>query len=85
MHNLIANKHCNKGNSFEVPVINLSSNTLGSTPLRYGLCQSFVDKCKCIKKDLSIEFEVLLTTFHKYVEQSDKENFHKYLTFQQML
>ena len=45
--------------SYQVPVINLSSQVLDTKPLKYGLHQSFTDKNKFVKRNVAVELESL--------------------------
>ena len=54
-------KHANK--TSQVPVKNLSDYDMDMSSLKYGLNHSFIDKDKCIKKDLAVEFESLVTSY----------------------
>ena len=45
--------------SYQVPVINLSSHGLDTKPLQYGLHQSFTDKNKFVKRNATVELESL--------------------------
>ena len=63
--------------SYQVPVINLSSQVLDTKPLKYGLHQSFTDKNRFVKRNAAVELEALAASQDHYVEQSDKEAFHE--------
>ena len=65
--------------SYQVPVINLSSQVLDTKPLKYGLHQSFTGKNKFVKRNVAAELESLAASLDHYVEQSNKEAFHEYL------
>ena len=65
--------------SYQVPVINLSSQVLDTKQLKYGLHQSFTDKNKFFKRNVAFKLEALAASLGHFVEQSDKEAFHEYL------
>ena len=67
----------NRG-SYQVPVINLSSQVLDTKPLKYGLHQSFTDQNKFDKRNVAVELGVLAASLDHYVEQSNKEAFQEY-------
>ena len=61
-------------------MINLSSvQSIDVSPLEHGLKQCFVDKDKCIKEDIAVEFETLCRSVDKDISPHDKENFHEFL------
>ena len=65
--------------SYQVLVIDLSSEVLDTKPVRYGLHQSFTDKNKFVKRNVSVELEALAASLDHYVQQSDKETFQECL------
>ena len=62
-----------------MPVINLSYQDLDTKPFKYGLPQFFTDKDKFVKRKVAVELETLAASLDHYIEQSNKESFHKYL------
>ena len=65
--------------SYQVPVINLSSQVLDTKQLKFGLHQSFTDKSKFFKRNVAVELEALAASSDHYFWQFDKEAFHEYL------
>ena len=59
--------------------MNLSSESLDLSSLKYGLHQSFVDKKKYVKQKVAIEIESVAVRLDKYVDVSMKETFHELL------
>ena len=59
--------------------MNLSSESLDLSSLKYGLYQSFVDKKKYVKQKVAIEIESVAVRLDKYVDVSMKETFHELL------
>ena len=59
--------------------MNLSSESLDLSSLKYGLHQSFVDKNNYIKQNVAIEMESLAVRLDKYVNVPMKETFPDFL------
>ena len=59
--------------------MNLLTENINTTPLRYGLHQSFTDKNKYVKINVSVEFETLTGFLDPHFTHREKESFHKYL------
>ena len=59
--------------------MNLSSASLDLSLLKYGLCQSFVDKHKYVKQNVAVEMESVALSLDNYVDVSMKETFHEFL------
>ena len=59
--------------------MNLSSESLDLSSLKYGLHQSFVDKNKYVKRNVAAEMESIAVRLDKYVDISRKETFHELL------
>ena len=66
-------------NSYQVLVINLSSQVLDTKPLKHGLHQSFTDKNKFVKRNVAVELESLACSLDHYAEESNNEAFYEYL------
>jgi len=64
---------------YNVPIINISSKDLNTTPLKYGLHQCFIDKNKFTKQNIAIEMENLATNLNKSVKDDQREEFHNFL------
>ena len=76
---ILSFKVLKKRDFYQVPVIHLSSQVLDTDPLNYGLYQSFTDKNK-FSREILFELESLAASLDHYVEQSNKEAFHEYLS-----
>ena len=48
-----------KDSRYQVPILNLSTENINTTPLRYGLHRSFTDKNKYVKRNVAVELETL--------------------------
>ena len=59
--------------------MNLSSESLDLSSLKYGLHQSFVDKNKYVKRNVAVEMKSRAVRLDKYVDVSMKETFHGFL------
>ena len=59
--------------------MNLLTENINTTPLRHGLHQSFTDKNKYVKINVSVEFETLAGFLDPHFTHREKESFHKYL------
>ena len=68
-----------KDSRYQVSVLNLLTENINTTPLRYGLHQSFTDKNKYVKINVSVEFETLTGFLDPHFTHREKESFHKYL------
>ena len=64
---------------FNVPVVNISSQSLNTEPLRFGLHHCFVDKNKYTKQNIAMELENIATNVDRYVQNEEKENFHNFM------
>ena len=64
---------------YNIPVLNLSSESLDLSSLKYGLHQSFVDKNKYVKRNVAVGMESIAVRLDKYVDISRKETFHEFL------
>ena len=51
---------------------NLSSQVLGTKPIKYVLHKSFTDGYKFVKKNVAIALETLVGSLNHYIEQCDK-------------
>ena len=71
LHNLITSKP-KKLSSYKEPVVNLSTENLDATPLRYGLHHSYIDKNKNVKRNVAAELESLSINLDKYINPSSK-------------
>ena len=60
------------------PVLNLSSESLDLSSLRYGLYQSFVQK-KYVKRSVAVEMKSVAARLDKKIDISMKETFHESL------
>ena len=58
---------------YNIPLLNLSSESLDLSLLKYGLHQSFVDKNKYVKRNVAVEMESVALRLDKYVYVSIKE------------
>ena len=58
-----------------VSAINLSNYDISSSCLRYGQHQSFINKNRFVKLNLSVEFKLLESSDHKFFSQEIKEDF----------
>ena len=63
----------------QVPVLNLSTESMNATPLRYGLHHSFTDKNKYLTTNVALELETLAGVLDAHVTHTEKESFHEYL------
>ena len=68
-----------KDSRYQVSVLNLLTENINTTPLRHGLHQSFTDKNKYVKINVSVEFETLTGFLDPHFTHREKESFHKYL------
>ena len=68
-----------KDSRYQIPVLNLSTENINTTPLRYGLHHSFTDKNKYVKKNVAVELETLAGFLDPHVTHREKESFHEYL------
>ena len=59
--------------------MNLSSESLDLSSLKYGLHQSLVDKNKYVKRNFAVEMESIAVRLDKYVDASMKETFYEFL------
>ena len=48
-----------KDSRYQVLILNLSTENINTTPLRYGLHRSFTDKNKYVKRNVAVELETL--------------------------
>ena len=64
---------------YDIPVLNLSSESLNLSSLKYGLHQSFVDENKYVKRNVAAEMESIAVRLDKYVDVSMKETFDEFL------
>ena len=69
-----------KDSQYQVPVLNLPTENINTTPLRYGLHHSFIDKNKCVKRNAPVELETLARVLDAHVTHTEKEPFHEYLS-----
>ena len=58
-----------------VSAINLSNYDISSSCLRYGQHQSFINKNRFVKLNLSVEFKLLVSSDHEFFSQEMKEDF----------
>ena len=63
-------------------MLNLSAESINTTPIRYGLHLSFTDKNKYVaveldKRNVAIELETLARVLHGYVTSREKESVHQ--------
>ena len=65
--------------TFQVPIINLSSEDLNLDCLKYGLQHSFINKNKFVREELAAEFELFAEKADKMVDNEKREEFHEYL------
>ena len=68
-----------KDSRYQVSVLNLLTENINTTPLRYGLHHSFTDKNKYIKRNVAVEIETLARFLDPHVPHREKEYFHEYL------
>ena len=67
-------------NYSKVSIINLSPvQSIEILPLEHGLKQCFLDKNKCQKKVIPVEFDTLCSSVEKDISPDDTENFHEFL------
>ena len=53
--------------SYNIPIINLSTYDIDTDPLKFGLHHSFIDKNKYIRRNLAVEMESLAEKLDKHV------------------
>ena len=68
-----------KDSQYQVPVLNLSTENINTTPLRYGLHHSFTDKNKYVKRNVAVELQTLARVLDAHITHTEKEYFHEYL------
>ena len=79
LHNLKIKFNKLPKEKYNIPVLNLSSESLDLSSLKYGLHQSFVDKSKYVKQNVAVEMESVAVRLDKYVDVSMMETFHDFL------
>ena len=79
LHNLKIKFNKLPKDKYNIPVLNLSSESLDLSLLKYGLNQSFVDKNNYVKRNVTVEMESIAVRLDKYVDVSMKETFHEFL------
>ena len=67
-----------KDSRYQTPVLNLSTENINTTPLRYGLHHSFTDKNKYVKINVAVVLETA-GFLDPHVTHREKESFHEYL------
>ena len=78
LHNLKIKFNELPKDKYNITVLNLSSASLDSSSLKYGLHQSFADKHKCVKRNAAVEMESVALRLDNYVDVSMKETFHEF-------
>ena len=68
-----------KDSRYQTPVLNLSTENINTTPLRYGLHHSFTDKNKYVKINVAVVLETSAGFLDPHVTHREKESFHEYL------
>ena len=79
IHNLKIKFNKLPKDKYNIPVLNLSSESLDLSSLKYGLHQSFVDENKYVKRNVAAEMESIAVRLDKYVDVSMKETFDEFL------
>ena len=68
-----------KDSQYQVPVLNLSTENINTTPLWYRLHHSFTDKNKYVKRNVAVELETLAIVLDSHITHREKASFHEYL------
>ena len=79
IHNLKIKFNKLPKDKYNIPVLNLSSELVDLSSLKYGLHQSFVDKNKYVKRNVAVEMESVSVRLDKYIDVSMKETFDEFL------
>ena len=66
-------------NKYNIPVLNLSSESLNLPSLKYGFHQSFVEKNKYVKRNVVVEMDSLAVRLDIFIDVSMKKTFHEFL------
>ena len=66
-------------NKYNIPVLNLSSESLNFSSLKYGFHQSFVEKNKYVKRNVAVEMDSLAVKLDIFIDVSMKKTFHEFL------
>ena len=61
-----------KDSEYHVPVFNLSTENINTTPLRYGLHHSFTNKNKNVKRNVAVELETLARFLDPHITTEKK-------------
>ena len=79
VHNLKTKFNKLPKDKYNIPVLNLSSESLDLSSLKHGLHQSFIHKSKYVKRNFAVKMESVAVRLDKYVDVSIKETFHEFL------